>query len=100
MTLLLPTFAEPQHFSQVEQVALAALAAGSVFVFWRRFSVVLSKILKSKSDADFHLFPLAPRVRDFIGEVLLQKKVIRERPLAGVAHALVFWAFCAFALVT
>ena len=23
-----------------------------------------------------------------------------QRPLAGLAHALVFWAFCAFALVT
>jgi Fe-S oxidoreductase len=31
---------------------------------------------------------------------MCQAKVIRERPLAGVAHALVFWAFCAFALVT
>jgi Fe-S oxidoreductase len=39
-------------------------------------------------------------VHDFVWEVMLQAKVIRERPLAGVAHALVFWAFCAFALVT
>jgi Fe-S oxidoreductase len=31
---------------------------------------------------------------------MCQAKVIRERPLAGLAHALVFWAFCAFALVT
>ncbi len=81
-------------------MAFAALVAGSVYAFWRRFSVVLGKIFKSKSDADFHLFPLAPRVRDFVGEVLLQTKVIRERPAAGVAHAFVFWAFCAFALVT
>jgi Fe-S oxidoreductase len=39
-------------------------------------------------------------VWDFVWEVLLQAKVIRERPLAGLAHALVFWAFCAFGLVT
>ena len=32
--------------------------------------------------------------------MLFQAKVIRERPLPGLAHALVFWAFCAFALVT
>jgi Fe-S oxidoreductase len=32
--------------------------------------------------------------------VLLQGKVIRERPLPGVAHAFVFWGFCAFALIT
>ncbi len=31
---------------------------------------------------------------------MLQSRVIRERPLAGVAHAFVFWGFCAFALIT
>jgi Fe-S oxidoreductase len=31
---------------------------------------------------------------------MLQAKVIRERPLPGLAHAFVFWGFCAFALVT
>ncbi|MGB0054799.1 MAG: (Fe-S)-binding protein, partial [Terracidiphilus sp.] len=49
---------------------------------------------------DFHLAPVGRRVWDFVWEVMLQAKVIRERPLAGVAHAVVFWAFCAFALVT
>jgi Fe-S oxidoreductase len=32
--------------------------------------------------------------------VLLQGRVIRDRPLVGLAHALVFWGFCAFSLVT
>ncbi len=31
---------------------------------------------------------------------LCQSKVIRQRPLPGLAHAFVFWGFCAFALVT
>ncbi len=31
---------------------------------------------------------------------MCQAKVIRERPLPGLAHAFVFWGFCAFALVT
>ena len=31
---------------------------------------------------------------------MLQGKVIRERPLPGLAHAFVFWGFCAFALIT
>jgi Fe-S oxidoreductase len=100
MTLLLPTLAEPQHFSVIERVLFAVLAAGSAYAFWRRFGVVLDKILKSKKDADFHLYPLSPRIRDFVSEVLLQSKVIRQRPAAGVAHAVVFWAFCAFVLVT
>ena len=32
--------------------------------------------------------------------MLCQAKVIRQRPLPGLAHAFVFWGFCAFALVT
>jgi Fe-S oxidoreductase len=40
------------------------------------------------------------RIREFVWEVLLQAKVIRERPLPGLAHAFVFWGFLAFALVT
>ena len=62
--------------------------------------MVLNKILESRKDPNFHLFPIGKRVWDFFWEVLCQAKVIRERPLPGLAHALVFWAFLAFALVT
>ncbi len=86
--------------SWLEVVLLLALFASSVFLFWQRFGTVVRNIRGSKPDADFRLRPLGPRMRAFLGEVLLQRKVIRERPLAGIAHAFVFWGFCAFALVT
>jgi Fe-S oxidoreductase len=97
---LLPTLAEPQHFAVWERSLFVVLVGASIYGFWRRFGPILGKILQSKKDSDFHLFPIGRRVWDFVWEVLLQAKVIRERPLAGLAHALVFWAFCAFALVT
>ncbi len=100
MILTLPTLAEPQHFSLVEKLLFAAMVAASGYLFWRRFGVVLNKILKSKKDPSFRLFPLGKRVWDFFWEVLCQAKVIRERPLPGLAHALVFWTFLAFAVVT
>jgi Fe-S oxidoreductase len=100
MMNLLPALAEPRHFALWEQGLFVALAGASVYGFWRRFGPILGKILQSKRDPDFHLFPIGKRVWDFVWEVLLQAKVIRERPLAGLAHALVFWAFCAFGLVT
>ena len=100
MIASLPTLAEPQHFGIWEKSLFAALALASVYSFWRRFGPIVGKILASKKDPEFRLFPIGRRVRDFVWEVMLQAKVIRERPLAGVAHALVFWAFCAFALVT
>ena len=100
MILFLPTFAEPQHFSFFEKLLFTGLVLASAYGFWRRFGLVLKKILKSKKDPSFHLFPIGKRVWDFVWEVLCQAKVIRERPLPGLAHAFVFWAFCAFALVT
>jgi Fe-S oxidoreductase len=100
MIALLPTLAEPQHFSLIEKLLFAVLALASVLAFWRRFGKILGKILKSKQDAGFPLFPLGWRIRDFVWEVLFQAKVVCERPLPGLAHAFVFWAFCAFALVT
>ena len=80
-------FAEPRHFSLVEKVLLLAVAIASAALFWRRFGVVLDKILRSKKDADFHLFPLGRRIWDFFWEVICQAKVVRERPLPGLAHA-------------
>jgi Fe-S oxidoreductase len=100
MIAVLPTLAEPQHFSLVEKLLFAALAVLSGYGFWRRFGKIFHKILQSKKDASFRLFPLGKRIWDFFWEVLCQAKVVRERPLPGLAHAFVFWAFCAFALVT
>jgi NAD-dependent dihydropyrimidine dehydrogenase PreA subunit len=100
MLHLTATLAEPQHFSLAEKLLVVVLAAASGTLFWRRFGTVLDKILQSKKDAGFSLFPIGQRVRDFVWEVLFQAKVVRQRPLPGLAHAFVFWAFCAFALVT
>jgi len=91
---------EPQHFSIGEELLFAVLAVASVYSFWRRFGPILHNILQSKKDPDFHLFPIGKRLRDFVWEVLCQAKVIRQRPLPGIAHAFVFWSFCAFVLVT
>ena len=45
----------------------------------------------------FSLDRPAFRVTRFLFDVLLQRQTIRERPAVGVAHALVFWGFVAFA---
>ncbi len=100
MNLLSATLAEPQHFSMAEKTLFLALAAASFALFWRRFGPVLGRILASRKDPDFHLAPIGRRAWDFFSEVLCQAKVIRQRPLPGLAHAFVFWGFCAFVLVT
>src|ERR1700744_2503357 len=94
------TLAEPQHFSLLEKLLFAVLVITSAGLFLQRFDPILRKILKSKKDPGFHLAPLGRRIWDFFSEVLLQSKVIAQRPLPGIAHAFVFWSFLAFAFVT
>ncbi len=88
------------QLSWPESALFLILLVASVFGFWRRFGKVWHVILQSKKDADFRIQPVARRVADFIWEVMLQGKVISQRPLPGIAHALVFWGFCVFALIT
>src|SRR5581483_10486540 len=88
------------HLSWPESVAFVVLAAASIYGFWFRFGKVWRTVLASKQDPDFSIGPVDRRFADFVWVVLLQAKVIRQRPLPGIAHALVFWGFCAFAIVT
>ena len=88
------------HPSWLEIAILAILLCISGSLFWFRFRKPVDAIRRSRDNPDFNLRPLAPRIRQFVWEVLLQGKVIRERPLPGIAHAFVFWGFCAFALIT
>jgi Fe-S oxidoreductase len=88
------------QLSWPESAFFLILLAASVFGFWWRFRRVWRIVSQSKPDADFRLQPVGRRVAAFVWEVMLQGKVIAQRPLPGIAHALVFWGFCVFALVT
>src|SRR5712691_9036990 len=78
------------HFSWPETAVFLVLLAASACGFWWRFGKVWRTVLRSKKDPEFHIQPVARRVRDFVWEVLLQGKVIQQRPLPGIAHAFVF----------
>jgi Fe-S oxidoreductase len=86
--------------SWLERFILIVLAAASAGLFWRRFRTVARVLRTARATPDFSLAPIGPRIRQFLWEVVAQGKVIRGRLLAGLAHAFVFWGFCAFALVT
>jgi Fe-S oxidoreductase len=88
------------NVSWPEQLILALLLAASIGLFLLRLGRVLDAIRGSRPTPDFRFRPLLPRLGRFVSEVMVQSKVIRERPLPGLAHALVFWGFCAFALVS
>jgi Fe-S oxidoreductase len=72
----------------------------SVGAFLWRFLPILGVISAAKPEPGFSLNDWPRRTARFFWEVMLQAKVIAERPLPGLAHAFVFWGFCAFGLVT
>jgi Fe-S oxidoreductase len=94
------TFAEPQQFAPFEIVLLLALVLASAALFFLRFAPILRTILSARKDLGWSLRPISRRLWTFISEVLFQSKVIRQRPLPGIAHAFVFWGFLAFSLVS
>ena len=81
-----------------ERLAFFAVAAVSVWDFLRTlhrrgmFTVLRQAVLPREG--------FGPRLWRVFSEVLLQSRVIRDRPLAGTLHALVFWGFFAFAWVS
>jgi Fe-S oxidoreductase len=86
--------------SWVERALVAVILITSLALFWRRFGRILQIIRSARKTPDFSVTPVGPRLRRFLWEVMLQGKVIEQRPLPGLAHAFVFWGFCAFALIT
>jgi Fe-S oxidoreductase len=92
--------AEPLGFSVGEILLLVVLVVASLGMFAYRLWPIASNVLHAKKDVGFKLAPVGRRVWVFFWEVLCQAKVIKQRPLPGVAHAFVFWGFLAFALVS
>ncbi len=89
-----------RHVSPAESFLLLLLLVASLAAAWLRFRPILVRIRAARPDPGYAIPPLGARVARFAAEVLAQSKVIRHRPLPGLAHAVVFWGFCAFALVT
>ncbi len=86
------------HFSIVVKVilaglTLAALGSSSYEVLWR--VVIVPTGLGS-----FPFDRFGERLLRVFREVILHEKVIRERPFPGLMHALVFWGFLVFGIVT
>jgi Fe-S oxidoreductase len=86
--------------SLVERVTLLVLIVLSIGLFLARLRSLVENVRRARKTPDYSVRPLGPRVRQFVWEVAVQGKVIRQRPLPGLAHAFVFWGFCAFAPIT
>jgi len=77
-----------------------------VLVFWLLFVIFIGAFaaqvarrvrLILAAPNTFNVDRIAVRAGRWLGDVLFQRKTILERPIPGIAHALVFWGFIAFA---
>ena len=85
-------------FSLIEKIFLSILLMLCLTSFsWeiiKRFRIVL----KGEGNLPFNNIP--SRIMRVINEFFLQKKVLKQRFIPGLMHALVFWGFIAFSLIT
>ena len=86
------------QFTGIEQSILAItiiITLGSfIYEVWRRLRIVL----KGRDSLPFDNF--GARAWRVFKEVFLHEKVIKDRFWPGLMHALVFWGFIVFGLVT
>ena len=76
-----------------------AILALLVVVFGGLFAVQVSTRLRlvRQAGGTLDISNVPARATRFLREVVFQTKVIAEKPAVGIAHALVFWGFVAFA---
>jgi Fe-S oxidoreductase len=82
----------------IERIILTAVILTGLYLFIQPVWFRLRRI--QATTRGFHIDQIGRRIARFISEVLLQDKIIVQRPFAGTMHALVFWGFLAFIPVT
>jgi len=80
----------------IHGLVFTALGGLAVWLFWSELRRKLAAVGQAKGPLPADQ-PIRRRAR-VLREVLFQTKVIRHRPLPGLAHAFLLWAFLAFAL--
>ena len=88
----------PIIFFPVEKIILASLMLAALGSFG--FEIARRVAIISKGTGSLPLDRFLERIYRVFMEVIIQEKVIRERPWPGLAHAFVFWGFLIFGLVT
>ena len=85
-------------FNLIEQLILAILISSAMFSFsfelYKRYKIIM------KGTGSFSFNKPHIRLKRVFDEFILQKKVISQRFWPGLMHALVFWGFMFFSIIT
>ena len=82
----------------ISQIMLLVLVTLSVWIFVR--TVKRRRLLRLPKPGEVSIDHLGMRIWRTFLEVILQYRVVRDRPVAGILHAAVVWGFLAFAWVS
>ena len=85
-------------FDGLGQVTFVAICLVSVWLFLRIVKRRLYSVLAAPGDLPHDHIP--KRLWRVFKEVILQYRVLRDRPVAGILHAFVLWGFLAFTWVS
>jgi Fe-S oxidoreductase len=80
------------------QAIFVAICLVSIWIFLKIVKRRLLAVLSAHGDLPHDHIP--KRLWRVFVEVLLQYRVVRDRPIAGILHAFVLWGFLAFAWVS
>ena len=95
---ILLTFCAVFLFGGLARAILVALCLVSIWLFLKTLNRRLSSVFTRQGDLPHdHILKRLWRV---FAEVILQYRVVRDRPVVGVLHAIVIWGFLAFAWVS
>src|ERR1700674_4844044 len=82
-------------FGGLSRAMFDVLFIGSVWLFLATVNRRLSSVFARRWDLRLDNIP--KRLWRAFVEVILQYRVVRDRPLVGILHAVVVWGFLAFA---
>ena len=85
-------------FGGHSRAAFIALSVGSVWLFLKTLNRRLFSVFPRHGDLPLDDIP--KRLWRLFVEVILQYRVVRDRPIVGILHAAVLWGFFAFAWVS
>jgi Fe-S oxidoreductase len=85
-------------FGGLSRGVFSALCIASLWLFLATVNRRLSSVFTRRLDVQLDNIP--QRLWRVFVEVILQYRVVRDRPLVGILHALVVWGFLVFAWVS
>ena len=85
-------------FPGISQIVLLLCLAVSLWLFWK--TLERRHLARLPKPSELPQGNIVKRIWRTFVEVVLQYRVVRDRPLVGILHALVVWGFIAFAWIS